>query len=364
MSSAQKMPKKRSNWLFYGVAIPLTILLTGVASSSWWIWASAAPSSFGAKIRLTISDGMPTQAIAQELESAGVIRSSIALRLWLQWQSLRAAGEPVALRSGTYDFAANQSLSEVVAQIQTAKSAEVRFTIPEGWSIAQMADLFEKQGLFAAKDFVLATQRTSPKRRTWIPEDVPSLEGFLFPDTYQILPSEATPDRIIEMMLNRFEQVALPVYQENQSGKPKVKVSLKDWVTLASIVEKEAVIESERRIISGVFWNRLKRNMRLEADPTVEYGLNIKQTPENPLTLDQVRTASPYNTYLNEGLPPGAIASVGLASLKATLDPATTDYLFFVAKFDGSHVFSRNLEDHEKALQVIDKKIQQKTPKQ
>jgi UPF0755 protein len=306
---------------------------------------------------------MPTQAIAQELESAGVIRSSLALRLWVTWQSLRS-NESVALRAGTYDFATNQSLPEVVSQIQTAKSSEVRFTIPEGWSIAQMADLFEKQGFFAAKDFVASAQRVSPRRRNWIPEDVPSLEGFLFPDTYQILPSEATPDRIIDLMLNRFEQVALPVYQENQSGKPKVKVSLKDWVTLASIVEKEAVIESERRIISGVFWNRIRKNMRLESDPTVEYGLNIKQTPENPLTLEQVRTDSPYNTYLNEGLPPGAISSVGLASLKAALDPATTDYLFFVAKFDGSHVFSRSLEEHEKALQVIDKKIQQKTPKQ
>jgi UPF0755 protein len=363
MSSAQKMQKKRSNWLFYGVAVPLTILVTGFVSSSWWIWASAAPSNFGAKIRLTISDGMPTQAIAQELESAGVIRSSLALRLWITWQSLRSS-EPLALRAGTYDFATNQSLPEVVAQIQTTKSAEVRFTIPEGWSITQMADLFEKQGFFAAKDFVVAAQRISPKRRSWLPEDVPSLEGFLFPDTYQILQSEATPDRVIDLMLDRFEQVALPVYQENQASKPKVKVSLKDWVTLASIVEKEAVIESERRIISGVFWNRIKKNMRLESDPTVEYGLNIKQTPESPLTLEQVRTDSPYNTYLNEGLPPGAIASVGLASLKATLDPATTDYLFFVAKFDGSHVFSRNLEDHEKALQAIDKKIQQKAPKQ
>ncbi len=357
------MPKKSSNWLFYGVAIPLTLLVTGVISSSWWLWASAAPSNFGAKIRLTISDGTPTQAIAQELEAAGVIRSSLALRLWIFWQSLRSS-ESVALRSGTYDFVTTQSLPEVVAQIQTAKSTEVRFTIPEGWSIAQMADLFEKQGFFAAKDFIAAAQRTSPLRRPWLPEDIPSLEGFLFPDTYQILPSEATPDRIIDLMLDRFEQVALPVYKENQTGKPKVKVSLKDWVTLASIVEKESVIESERRIISGVFWNRLKKNMRLEADPTVEYGLNIKQTPENPLTLEQVRTASPYNTYLNEGLPPGAIASVGLASLKATLDPANTDYLFFVAKYDGSHVFSRNLEDHEKALQAIDKKIQQKTPKQ
>jgi UPF0755 protein len=306
---------------------------------------------------------MPTQAIAQELESAGVIRSALALRLWVTWQSLRSS-ESVALRSGTYDFATNQSLPEVVAQIQTAKSSEVRFTIPEGWSIAQMASLFEEQGFFAAKDFVIAAQRISPSRRPWLPEDIPSLEGFLFPDTYQILPSEATPDRIIDLMLNRFEEVALPLYQENQAGKPKVKISLKDWVTLASIVEKEAVIESERRIISGVFWNRIKKNMRLESDPTVEYGLNIRQTPENPLTLDQVRTASPYNTYLNEGLPPGAIASVGLASLKATLDPATTDYFFFVAKFDGSHVFSRTLEEHEKALQVIDKKIQQKTPKQ
>jgi len=353
------MPKKSSNWLLYGVAVPLTILVTGFVSSSWWIWASAAPSNFGSKIRLTISEGMPTQAIAQELEAAGVIRSGLALRFWLQWQSLRG-GEAGALRSGTYTFSTNQSLAEVVSQIQNAKSTEIRFTVPEGWSIAQMADLFEKLGFFKAQDFIAAAQRTTPRRRAWMPDDIPSLEGFLFPDTYQIMPSEATPDRIIDLMLDRFEEVALPIYKENQAGKPKVKVSLKDWVTLASIVEKEAVIESERRIISGVFWNRIKKNMRLESDPTVEYGLNIRQTPENPLTLEQVRTASPYNTYLNEGLPPGAIASVGLASLKATLDPANTEYLFFVAKYDGSHVFSQNLEDHEKALQAIDRKIQQK----
>ncbi|OIP76705.1 MAG: aminodeoxychorismate lyase [Oscillatoriales cyanobacterium CG2_30_44_21] len=352
------MPKKKISWLFYGAAIPLTIFTAGVVSSFWWIWASAAPSSVNSQIRVTISEGMPTQIIGQELEKAGVIRSSLALRLWLQWQSLRSS-QNVALRSGTYDFRTNQSLQQVVEQVQTAQATEVRFTIPEGWSIAQMAQLFEERNLFSSQDFIAATQRTSP-RREWLPKDIPSLEGFLFPDTYQILPSEATPDRIIDLMLDRFEQVALKTYQENQAGTPKVKISLKDWVTLASIVEKEAVVESERRIISGVFWNRLRKNMRLESDPTVEYGLNIRQTPENPLTLEQVRTESPYNTYLNEGLPPGAIASVGLASLKATLEPAATDYLFFVAKFDGSHVFSRNLEDHEKALQVIDKRIQQK----
>lgn len=352
------MPKKKPNWLFYIVAVPLSILTTGVVSSLWWIWASAAPSSFNSQIRVTISEGMPTQIIGQELEDAGAIRSNLALRLWLQWQSLRG-NQNIALRSGTYDFKTNQSLQQVVEQIQTAQLTEVKFTIPEGWSIAQMAQLFEERNFFPSQDFVIAAQRTSP-RRDWLPKDIPSLEGFLFPDTYQILPSEATPDRIIDLMLDRFEQVALKTYQENQASTPKVKISLKDWVTLASIVEKEAVIESERRVISGVFWNRLRKNMRLESDPTVEYGLNIRQTPEAPLTLEQVRTDSPYNTYLNEGLPPGAIASVGLASLKATLDPAATDYLFFVAKFDGSHVFSRTLEDHEKALQIIDKQVQQK----
>jgi len=363
MSSAQKMPKKSSNWLFFGVALPATIIFTGFASSAWWLWASAAPSSFGSKIRLTITDGMPTQAIAQELEAAGVIRSSFAMRIWLQWQALRGS-DAGALRSGTYDFMTNQPLSDVVGKIQSDQSTEVRFTIPEGWSIVQMASLFEAQGFFTQEEFVLAAQRTSPRRRPWIPEDLPSLEGFLFPDTYQILPSEATPDRIIDLMLDRFEQVALPIYNEDQSGNPKNKISLKDWVTLASIVEKESVLESERRLIAGVFWNRLKQNKRLEADPTVEYGLNIRQTREKPLTLSQVRTESPYNTYLNEGLPPGAIASVGLASLKATLEPANTDYLFFVARYDGSHIFSRTLEEHEKAVQEIDKKIQQQTPKQ
>jgi UPF0755 protein len=355
------MPKNRSQWLFYAATLPITILATAAISCYWWLWASAAPNSFGEKIRLTISEGTPTQDIAQELETAGVIRSSLAMRIWLQWLSLRGSRQ-VALQSGTYDFTSNQSLSEVVSQMQAAQATEIRFTIPEGWTIAQMGQLFEEKGFFTAQEFVMATQRVSPKRREWLPDNIPSLEGFLFPDTYQILASEATPDRIIDMMLDRFEQVGLSLYQEDQGGKPKVKVSLKDWVTLASIVEKEAVIDSERRIIAGVFWNRLRQNMRLESDPTVEYAFNIRQTPENPLTLQQVRTPSPYNTYLNEGLPPGAIASVGLASLKATLNPATTEYLFFVAKFDGSHVFSRTLEEHEKALQIIDKQVNSNKP--
>jgi UPF0755 protein len=122
---------------------------------------------------------------------------------------------------------------------------------------------------------------------------------------------------------------------------------------LASIVEREAAVPEERALIAGVFLNRLKKGMPLGADPTVEYALNIQQTPDRRLTLAEVRTPSPYNTYLTPGLPPGPIASPGLASLKAVLEPEETDYLYFVARYDGTHVFSKTLAEHEAAQRQI-----------
>ncbi|MEE3717738.1 endolytic transglycosylase MltG [Tumidithrix elongata RA019] len=357
----QKTQKKKPSWWFYGVFLPLTLLLSGWGSSLWWLWASGAPSNtVSTSVRIKIPDGMPSQVIGRELEAAGVIRSSLALRLWLQWLAWEE-GDTRPLRAGIYDFSTTQPLREVVAQLQTAKPVEVRFTIPEGWTIAQMAAYFEEKGFFPAAEFITAANKVQPKRRSWLPDSIPSLEGYLFPDTYQIPPNEVSPERLIELMLDRFEQTALPVYKARQSGQSKIAISLADWVTLASIVEKEAVLEKERRTIAGVFWQRLKRNMPLEADPTVEYGLKIKQTPDKPLTLDQVRTPSPYNTYMNEGLPPGAIASPSLASLKATLNPEATEYLFFVARYDGSHIFSRTLEEHKQAVQQVDKQFRSKT---
>ncbi|MEI6428306.1 MAG: endolytic transglycosylase MltG [Pseudanabaena sp. ELA607] len=357
MSSMPKIPTKKSSRLFYAVAVPVTLLLTTWVSGLWWVWASGAPSTTANKIRIAIPQGMSTQGIARELESAGVIRSSLALRIWLQWQALR--GQNLALRSGVYDFPANQTLPDVVNLMQTAKAAETQFTIPEGWTLQQMANLFEQKGFFTATEFMVAAQ-VRPKGRDWLPANVKNLEGYLFPDTYQINVSQATPEQVIDLMLDRFEQTALPIYKSYRAqGSKESKLSLEDWVTLSSIVEREAVLESERKLIAGVFFNRLRRNMRLESDPTVEYGLNIRQTQENPLTLEQVRTPSPYNTYLNEGLPPGAIGAPSLASLKAVLDPATTDYLFFMARYDGSHIFTRTLEEHERAVQSVDNKLRQ-----
>jgi UPF0755 protein len=155
-------------------------------------------------------------------------------------------------------------------------------------------------------------------------------------------------------MLGRFEELALPIYQKNQKN---TNLDLKEWVTLASIVEKEAVVASERNRIAGVFTSRLNKGMKLGSDPTVEYALGIRQTKEKPLTFKQVETPSPYNTYVNVGLPPTPIASPGIASLEATLAPEKTEYLYFMARYDGTHIFSRTQAEHDAAIAKVDQQL-------
>jgi UPF0755 protein len=245
-------------------------------------------------------------------------------------------------------------LSEVAEKVWKGEVMQLSFTIPEGWSIKQMAEYFEDQGYFSAQAFMDAAEEIPYADYPWLPQNLPLLEGFLYPDTYQLLADQITPEGIIRQMLDRFQQVALPVYQK---AKNQTNLSLNEWVALASIVEKEAVVASERRIISGVFHNRLKQGIQLAADPTVEYALGIRQTVDQPLTFKQVETPSPYNTYINTGLPPTAIASPGVASLEATLDPEPTEYLYFMARYDGTHIFSRTEAEHQAAIAEVERQL-------
>ena len=222
-----------------------------------------------------------------------------------------------------------------------AASSYTTYRILPGWTIEDIAYYLEDLGFFSADRFLAAASEIPTHLFPWLPGDLYSLEGFLYPDTYEIA-SGASPYEVIDQMLTRFETIALAAYQDSPT-----QLSVKDWVTLASIVEREAMLYEEQPVIAGVFLNRLYNGMRLESDPTVEYALGIQQTPEAPLTLSEVRTDSPYNTYLNSGLPPAPIASPGLGSLDAVLYPAHTDYLFFVACYDGTHEFNYTLEDHE-----------------
>ncbi|MDX1976990.1 MAG: endolytic transglycosylase MltG [Pseudanabaenaceae cyanobacterium bins.68] len=334
---------KRSRLSFW-----LVLGLTGLgwSVSSWWLWAIAPPDQ-SPKIRITIPPGTPLQSIGDRLQEVGLIRSSFALRVWL------ALVDRVSLQAGTFDFVGSQPLEKVVDQLQSGKLIEAKFTLREGWSVQQIGGYFEQLGYFSTAEFVAAAQdlKSQKQKRAWLGREIKSLEGYLFPDTYQLSPAEVTPERVINLMLDQFERVALPLHT------PQSRFSLHEWVTLASIVEKEAVLGSERSRIAAVFAHRLSRGMRLESDPTVEYGLGIRQTVDQPLTLKQVRTPSPYNTYLNEGLPPGAIAAPGLASLKASLNPPPTKELFFVARYDGSHIFSQTYEQHKQAISQVEQSL-------
>ncbi|BAW96966.1 hypothetical protein NIES970_19100 [[Synechococcus] sp. NIES-970] len=344
----QSLKRRQGTFPWFKVGFTLIVGLGFWQSWAWWRWAIAPGPNAEQTVQLEIPGGTSAIQIGADLEALGLINSPKAWRIWVAW--LRLTEPEGSLKAGIYQFPPNQELPAIAQQIWTGEVVQSRVTIPEGWSIQQMANRFEALGLFPAADFVAATKTIPRDKFPWLPEGLTSLEGFLYPDTYNLGTAKPTPMEIIDQMLRQFEAVALPLYDAETVP---LGLSLAEWVTLASIVEKEAVIPAERPTIAGVFVNRLEREMRLETDPTVEYALGIRQTKEQPLTLEQVRTPHPYNTYLNAGLPPGAIASPGVASFQATTTPENTEFLFFVANYDGTHVFSRTLGEHEAATQRI-----------
>ncbi len=335
------------------LAVPLLLAVLGVSGCGlWWSWA-IAPVSSGATAtqRLAIATGTSADAVGQQLAAAGLIRSQLAWKIWARWRGWQ---DPQAgPQSGTFAISGQDSLPAIAAQIWQGDVLQTQFTIPEGWSIKQMGAYFQQRGWFTAAEFEQAARQIDRDRYPWLPTQLTSLEGWLYPNTYQLPAGKVTPTDVIHLMLDSFQKTALPLYKKQPNKKQPSQLSLADWVKLSSIVEKEAVVPQERPLIAGVFLNRLRQNIPLGSDPTVEYGLGIRQTPDQPLTFAQVKTPSPYNTYLNPGLPPTAIASPGLASLSAVLQPAQTNYLFFVARYDGTHVFSRTLAEHEAAQEQI-----------
>jgi UPF0755 protein len=344
-----KSTKTTPKWLLFSAPIALLTLITGGIGSFWWNGITAPPSNDpkAKGIEIQVKPGTSGQAIGKELEAKGIIKSQTAWKLWTSWQAKQGKGAP---QTGNYELFPNQPLPVVAAQLLEGKVVQSGFTIREGWNIKQMGDSFEKQGLFKAADFIAATKEIPKDKFPWLPDGLPHLEGFLFPETYKVPKETITPKGVVTQMLKQFEQVALPEYKKAAATQ---KLSLLQWVSLSSVVEKEAVVPIERPRIAGVFTTRLTKNMRLESDPTVEYGLGIKQTADRPLTFAEVKRPNPYNTYMNAGIPPGPIASPGIGSLKAVLAPDSTDLLFFVAKYDGTHIFSKTLKEHVAATNSI-----------
>ena len=302
-----------SKGFFYLLLLPGVLVICGWQGWSWWSWANApaanaisspapmpSPGSTASPadktIRIQISEGATAQQIGQDLEAAGLIRSLTAWNLWTKLQTLQ--NRDGSFQAGRYELSPAEPMENIANQIWQGKVVQSSFTIPEGWSMQQMADYFAEQGHFTQAAFLEATKQIPRDQYPWLPQGISNLEGFLYPDTYKFA-GALTPQLAINQMLARFQEIALPVYEQ---GKATTPYSLLDWTTLSSIVEKEAVVSAERPQIASVFAKRLRDGMPLGSDPTVEYVLGIRQTPDQPLTWAQVDTPSPLQ-HLQESRP-------------------------------------------------------------
>jgi UPF0755 protein len=310
-------------------------------------------------VTFLVEPGETATGVAAKLEEEGLVVSGEVFGRFMAYHGL-----DVSLEAGTYRLRPNMTMHEIAEALQHGGADAVTLTIPEGWRMEQVAWLVEEQGVMRGDDF-LAYAHTALYDYPWLANRPAgaSLEGFLFPDTYE-LPTDATPANLVDLMLATFDARVAPEIESRLVGKTIFDLNLSDYrpltlydvVTLASIIEREAVLDEERPIIASVYFNRLdpayveETALRLSSDPTIQYAKGLD--PEtgnwwNPMLPGEGQTIdSPYNTFKVQGLPPGPICSPGLASILAVLNPADTDYLYFHAIGDGKHVFASTLEEH------------------
>jgi UPF0755 protein len=297
--------------------------------------------------RVVIPPGSTFRVAADSLHRAGVIGST---RLFRLYASMR--GHDRRIRAGTYVMSRGMSWPAVVSALTQGTGLIHTVTIPEGYAIADIAPLLARTLGVDADSVIAATRDSATRERLDVP--TPTLEGYLFPDTYSF-PDGTSGRAAVETMVKRFEQVWQPEWNAKLD---QLALSRHDVVTLASIVEKEAKIPAERPVIAAVYLNRLRIGMKLQADPTVQYALG-RHSPR--LFYKDLRVDSPYNTYEHAGLPPGPIASPGRASIVASLEPAAVPYRYFVAHADGHHEFHTDYASHERAVAAVRRERDQAT---
>lgn len=351
-----KRPRGAAARLFLRL-FSLGVFLTLAAGSyiAWDAWnflniPAAAP---GQSIVVNIEPGMSLGSIAAVLEEQGVVRNARRFALLARWE--RKAQK---LQAGRFLLNSGWLPREVLDQIASGRAMLYRVTVPEGKPWWEVARIMEEAGMCKAEDFARVIRDPEFLRHWGIP--FPDAEGFLYPDTYFLLHPRELDEKAARSLANRmvetFWKKADPLWPQ---GRPDV-ATLKRAIILASIVEKETGVPGERDRVAGVYANRLKKNMLLQADPTIIYGLGPAFS--GSLLRSQLDDASnPYNTYRHAGLPPGPICSPGAASLRAALNPESHNYLYFVATGTGaSHVFSTTLEQHNRAVRAYRDAVRQR----
>ena len=296
------------------------------------------------EVTFVVESGETVSTVAYHLHGLGLVTDAELFRRVVQYW-----GADSDIQAGVYSLRANMTMEEIMRQLQHGRMPTTTVTVPEGWRAEQIGKLLEETGLISAQEFVqsVALGRTDYEfLRDRAPGSPLSLEGFLFPDTYE-LPQQTMSERIIDIMLQNWDQ---RVPSELRGKASDLGMTMYEIVSLASIVEREAVVSEERPLIAGVYLNRLEKGMYLQSDPTVQYAKGYSEVTERwwnrMIQEEAITVVSPYNTFLNPGLPPGPICNPGLSAIKAVLAPESSDYLFFYHKGDGSHAFAVTYEEH------------------
>ncbi len=293
----------------------------------------------GKNVRIIdFAKGSSLKKLSEELENSGVIGSSTLFVIYA-----RISGLAGKVKAGTYQFTDSMTPLEIFRKLETGDVYEKKFAVPEGYSIYQIAEMLDSRGVFSKELFLKECGNHQTLKELGIKG--PTVEGYLYPSTYNLLKAE-DPAALIKIMAGQFRKV----YDERFAAVEKNShLSRSQIITLASIVEKEAVAPQEKPIIASVFLNRLKKKMPLQSDPTSVYGTRAFG---GKVSGSDVRRNSAYNTYKISGLPPGPIGSPGAGAIEAVLKPAATGYYYFVAKNDGTHHFSVTLDEHNRAVHL------------
>ncbi len=332
------MPQRK--WL---ITIVVTLVAVLFAGSVVYSLARPVNTAAGDAVTVLVKPGMTTQAIGELLYDKGLIKNVLMFRLVSKLE--RADG---ALQAGEYNLTKAMTVKDIIGKLVRGETAFKQFTVPEGFTIDQIAALLEEKKLAPAAKFKEYAAGYAPYDYINPAANVKyKAEGFLFPDTYRVA-AGTSPDQFARVMAVQFDKQFTPAMRQRAA---ELGLSVREVVILASLVEREAQVAKERPVIAGVFLSRLKLDMPLQSCATIQYILGY---PKPELTVADTEIPSPYNTYQNMGLPPGPIASPGLASIQAVLNAADTGYLYFVANKDGSHVFSRTYEEHLAAIARVD----------
>ncbi|HSB75687.1 MAG TPA: endolytic transglycosylase MltG [Terriglobales bacterium] len=311
-----------------------------LVAAAWLAWALWLPLRPAGQKTVLLHPGFTTRHIARALKSAGVIRSSTAFLLW------HFVAHPSTLKAGEYLFEQPASAVQVHRRLARGDVYVHSVVVPEGFNMFEVAQALSDAGLGSRQEFLQAARADTVLIKDLDPQAT-SLEGYLFPDTYQFTRTQ-TPTDMLAVMVHRFRAKAKAL---GLTG------DLHQVVTMASIVEKETAAPEERPLVASVYFNRLNQHVALDADPSVIYAKLLAGSYSGALHHDDMQFNSPYNTYRHVGLPPGPIANPGVASLQAAMHPASTDYLYFVSAGDGHHRFAATLEEHNHNVALYRKAV-------